>query len=254
MLELKNLVFEVPADDGGTKRIIDNLSLTIPDDRFTVHHRTQRRRQVHAGQAHHGHREAHRAARSSVERRGHHGPVHHRARPPGHRLRLPAAGPLQGHEGEEAARSSPPARSCPCSPCNEYLLEGGPVRRRATSTREVDKSPVRRRGEAHRDRHHPGPRHRSWPSSTSRRPASTCGASTVSPRRSATSTRPATGAPSSSSRTRSVSSRWPTRSCFCATARWPRRARRPSSCRGSGSRPAAWTITAARFPPPPSCT
>ena len=35
MLELKNLVFEVPADDGGTKRIIDNLSLTIPDDRFT---------------------------------------------------------------------------------------------------------------------------------------------------------------------------------------------------------------------------
>ena len=30
MLELKNLVFEVPADDGGTKRIIDDLSLTIP--------------------------------------------------------------------------------------------------------------------------------------------------------------------------------------------------------------------------------
>ena len=36
MLELKNLVFEVPADDGGTKRIIGDLSLTIPDDRFTV--------------------------------------------------------------------------------------------------------------------------------------------------------------------------------------------------------------------------
>lgn len=36
MLELKNLVFEVPAGDGGTKRIIDDLSLTIPDDRFTV--------------------------------------------------------------------------------------------------------------------------------------------------------------------------------------------------------------------------
>ena len=32
---------------------------------------------------------------------------------------------------------------------------------------------------------------------------------------------------------------WPTRSCFCATARWPRWGRRPSSCRGSGSRPAA---------------
>ena len=36
MLELKNLVFEVPADHGGTKRIIDNLSLTIPDARFRV--------------------------------------------------------------------------------------------------------------------------------------------------------------------------------------------------------------------------
>lgn len=36
MLELKNLVFEVPADGGGTKRIIDDLSLTIPDGRFTV--------------------------------------------------------------------------------------------------------------------------------------------------------------------------------------------------------------------------
>ena len=36
MLELKNLVFAVPADDGGTKRIIDDLSLPIPDDRFTV--------------------------------------------------------------------------------------------------------------------------------------------------------------------------------------------------------------------------
>lgn len=36
MLELKNLVFEVPAADGGTKRIIDDLSLTIGDDRFTV--------------------------------------------------------------------------------------------------------------------------------------------------------------------------------------------------------------------------
>ncbi len=38
MLELKNVVFEVPAADGGgePKRIIDNLSLSIPDDRFTV--------------------------------------------------------------------------------------------------------------------------------------------------------------------------------------------------------------------------
>ncbi|MCI8468406.1 MAG: ATP-binding cassette domain-containing protein, partial [Eggerthellaceae bacterium] len=36
MLELKNLVFEVPTGDGGTKRIIDDLSLTIGDDRFTV--------------------------------------------------------------------------------------------------------------------------------------------------------------------------------------------------------------------------
>ena len=38
MLELKNLVFEVPVSEGAseTKRIIDNLSLTIPDGSLTV--------------------------------------------------------------------------------------------------------------------------------------------------------------------------------------------------------------------------
>ncbi|MFR3272477.1 MAG: hypothetical protein ACLTQI_00565 [Slackia sp.] len=38
MLELKNLVFEVPVEGGvsETKRIIDDLSLTIEDGRFTV--------------------------------------------------------------------------------------------------------------------------------------------------------------------------------------------------------------------------
>lgn len=38
MLELKNLVFEVPVSEGSreTKRIIDDLSLIVPDDRFTV--------------------------------------------------------------------------------------------------------------------------------------------------------------------------------------------------------------------------
>ncbi len=38
MLELKNLVFDAPVEEGSreTKRIIDNLSLVIPDDSFTV--------------------------------------------------------------------------------------------------------------------------------------------------------------------------------------------------------------------------
>ena len=38
MLELRNLVFEVPVKEGAkeTKRIIDDLTLTIPDDTFTV--------------------------------------------------------------------------------------------------------------------------------------------------------------------------------------------------------------------------
>ena len=38
MLELKNLTFEVPLSEGSSekKRIIDDLTLTIPDDRFTV--------------------------------------------------------------------------------------------------------------------------------------------------------------------------------------------------------------------------
>ncbi len=38
MLEIKDLVFEVPLenDPSTKKRIIDGLSLTVPDDRFTV--------------------------------------------------------------------------------------------------------------------------------------------------------------------------------------------------------------------------
>ena len=38
MLELKNIVFEVPVDEGSkeTKRIINNLNLTIDDDKFIV--------------------------------------------------------------------------------------------------------------------------------------------------------------------------------------------------------------------------
>ena len=38
MLELRNVVFDVPVSEGAkeTKRIIDNLSLTVPDDSFTV--------------------------------------------------------------------------------------------------------------------------------------------------------------------------------------------------------------------------
>ena len=38
MLELRNLVFEVPVSEGSkeTKRIIDDLSLVIPYDSFTV--------------------------------------------------------------------------------------------------------------------------------------------------------------------------------------------------------------------------
>ena len=38
MLELKNIVFDVPVKDGSTetKRIIDDISLTIPEDRFIV--------------------------------------------------------------------------------------------------------------------------------------------------------------------------------------------------------------------------
>lgn len=38
MLELKNIVFDVAVEEGSskTKRIIDNISLTIPDDKFVV--------------------------------------------------------------------------------------------------------------------------------------------------------------------------------------------------------------------------
>ena len=36
MLELKNIVFEVTHDDGNIKRIIDNISLTLGDDKYFV--------------------------------------------------------------------------------------------------------------------------------------------------------------------------------------------------------------------------
>ena len=36
MLELKNIVFEVTDDDGNIKRIIDNISLTLGDDKYFV--------------------------------------------------------------------------------------------------------------------------------------------------------------------------------------------------------------------------
>ena len=54
-------------------------------------------------------------------------------------------------------------------------------------------------------------------------------------------------------RTRSASSSWPTRSCFCATAAWRKRARPTSCCRSSGF-VAEGHSPAASSPSPPSCT
>ncbi len=36
MLELRNLVFDIPDAQGNPQHIIDDISLVIPDDRFTV--------------------------------------------------------------------------------------------------------------------------------------------------------------------------------------------------------------------------
>lgn len=36
MLELKNITFEVADENGGTRKITDNLSLTVPDNKFVV--------------------------------------------------------------------------------------------------------------------------------------------------------------------------------------------------------------------------
>ena len=93
MLELKNLVFEVPADDGGTKRIIDDLSLTIPDDRFTVITGPNGGGKSTLAKLIMGIEEP---TSGQILFNGEDitGQIHHRARPPRHRLRLPAAGPL----------------------------------------------------------------------------------------------------------------------------------------------------------------
>ena len=102
MLELKNLVFEVPADDGGTKRIIDDLTLTIPDDRFTVITGPNGGGKSTLAKLIMG---IEKPTSGQILFDGEditNLSITERART-GHRLRLPAAGPLQGHEGEEAA-------------------------------------------------------------------------------------------------------------------------------------------------------
>ena len=156
MLELKNLVFEVPADDGGTKRIIDDLSLTIPDDRFTVITGPNGGGKSTLGQAHHGHRGAHRAARSSstaedITDKS----ITERARLGiGYGFQQPAR--FQRHEGEEVARHRRRQEAAHAR-LQRVPLEGGPVLGELPHPRGGQVA-VGRRGEAHRDRHHFGPR------------------------------------------------------------------------------------------------
>ena len=140
MLELKNLTFEVPLADGSkeTKRIIDDLSLTIPDGRFTVITGPNGGGKSTLAKLIMG-VEARDERPDPAGRRGHHRPVHLRARQEGHRLRFPTARTLQGHEGEEAAGHRGRQRSCRCSRATSTWRRWA-CARPATSTREVDKN------------------------------------------------------------------------------------------------------------------
>ena len=157
MLELKNLVFEVPADDGGTKRIIDDLSLTIPDDRFTVITGPNGGGKTTPRQAHHGHRGAHRAARSSSTAR----------------TSRTSPSPSAPASASATASSSRPAsrgmtvtklldiaagKKLPMLSAATSTSRRWACARRATCDPRGGRVAVRRRGEAHRDRHHFGPR------------------------------------------------------------------------------------------------
>ena len=116
------------------------------------YHRPERRGQVDAGQAHHG-RRARDERPDPAGRRGHYRPVHLRARQEGHRLRFPTARTLQGHEGEEAAGHRGRQEAADAR-VQRVPGEGGPVLGQLPHARG-GQEPVRRRGEAHRDRHHP---------------------------------------------------------------------------------------------------
>ena len=78
------------------------------------------------------------------------------AGPPGHQLRLPAAPPVQGADGPQPADHRLRGREAVQGPVLPVPDEGGPVRQRLPGP-GGGRLPLRRRGEAHRDRHHPGP-------------------------------------------------------------------------------------------------
>ena len=113
------------------------------------HHRPERRRQNDACQSYHGPCYAHRRP-DYLERRGYHGPFHHRTSQARHLLRLPAAAPVQGHP-----RLGP--SEC-CSGQDAWARRGmfvshesRPLRQRLPEPR-CGHQPFRRRGQAHRDR------------------------------------------------------------------------------------------------------
>ena len=194
MLELKNLTFEVPLADGSkeTKRIIDDLSLTIPDGRFTVitgpnggGKSTLAKLIMGVERATSGQilLDGEDITDLSISERAKKGI--------GYGFQQPAR--FKGMKVKKLLDIAA-GKKLPMLACNEYLAKVG-LCSASYLTREVDKNLSG--GEVKRiEIATIPPATRSSPSTTSPKRASISGASTASPRRSATSTRRATAAPS----------------------------------------------------------
>ena len=156
MLELKGLSYQVE-DNGVKTEILRGIDLTIEDNKFVVitgpngGGKTTLAKIIMGLVKPTGGQILSGTARISPDLG-----ITERAQS-GHQLRLPAAPPVQGADGAGPAGPWPPG--------NEKLIQGpvlpvpdqgGPVRQRLPGP-GGGRLPLRRRGQAHRDRHHPGP-------------------------------------------------------------------------------------------------
>ena len=177
MLELKNLVFEVPVEGGvsETKRIIDDLSLTIEDGRFTVITGPNGGGKSTLAKLIMG---IEQPTSGSIVFNGQditHASITERAKLGiGYGFQQPAR--FKGMKVKKLLELAAGKRLAGLS--ERVFGESRPVFCGLSHARG-GQEPFRRRGKAHRDCNDARARSRRWPSTTSPRRASTCGASTV---------------------------------------------------------------------------
>ena len=159
MLELKNVSYSAGEENGGVKDILTDVSLTgrasalspspAPTAAASPPSQSWSRASIKPTSGQHPGSTGRTSPTSAVTERA-------KLR---HQLRLPAARALQGHHGSMTCCSiaAGQARSPWARPAS-YLSRGRHVRARLRPPRG-ERQPLRRRAQAHRDRHDTGPRH-----------------------------------------------------------------------------------------------